>query len=222
MKAPSWRRGPSVGKAPVTWAEVSCWAREPASWSQHWLEGFHQRKGGCHACRRVNHVGKRLLRGLKGLFGQPPVWSTRKRERIWDRPPAMPRCSCSSTAPLQALLLYQGNVRKGWSHSRAVHCFRKAALRGVLRARICQVFNWCEPLWQTAEKWQWVGQLQPCTSGGVAVLWQLILPGDAPGQAVLASCSQSPSEPPSTNRSLSNACVHLLWTRQNDKVQQRA
>ena len=100
----------------------------------------------CRSCRRASHVGKRLLGGLKGLFAQPPVWSTRKRERIWDYLPAMPRCGCGSTARLQALLPRQGDVRRGWSHPRALCRLHKATLRGVLRARICQVFNWCEPL----------------------------------------------------------------------------
>lgn len=53
------------------------------------------RKGRCHAGRRVSHVAKRLLRGLKGLFAQP-VRSTRKRERMGHCPPTMLRCS---TAP---------------------------------------------------------------------------------------------------------------------------
>lgn len=84
--------------------------------------------------------------GLKGLFAQPPVWSTRKREKIWACPPAMLRCGCGSAAPLRALRPYQGDVRRGWSHPRAAHCLHKAALRGVLRARIWQVFNRREPL----------------------------------------------------------------------------
>lgn len=58
----------------------------------------------------------------------------------------MPRCSCGSVAPLKARLLYQGDVQRGWSHPWAVRCLHKATLRGVLRARICQVFNRCELL----------------------------------------------------------------------------
>lgn len=51
---------------------------------------------------------------------------------------------------------------------------------------------------------------------------ELTLPGDAPGQAAPAPGSHSPSEPPSANRSPSNAYAHLLCAGWDDKAQQRA
>lgn len=88
---------PGVGKGPGAQAEARSWGdREAASQCQHWREGFHLGKGGWHACRRVSHVGKRLLRGLQGRFAQPPVRSRRKR-RGWGIAPQ--RCPGAAEAP---------------------------------------------------------------------------------------------------------------------------
>lgn len=91
-----------------------------------------------HACRRVTHVGNRLLWGLEGLFAQPLFgvlgWGRGSGIAPGDAQELLRQCS-----PLSEL--HQGDTQP-----LGLRCLCRATLQGAVRARICQVFNWCEPL----------------------------------------------------------------------------
>lgn len=159
MEASSCRQGcvPAWGKPLLNGLELAAGeAREPISRCQRWREGFHLGKGRCHACRRVSHVGKRLLRGLQGRFAQPPVRSTRKR-RGWGIAPQQ----CPGAAEAAWLLS---------RHSCGEMCGGAEATPGLFTASTKTLYGSPQSkdlpgielkrdaLWERAEEWQRAGR----------------------------------------------------------------
>lgn len=101
-------------------------------------QGLHLRNVRHYTCQRVTHVGNRLLWGLEGLFAQP-LFGVQGWGRGSGIAPGDAQEPLRQRSPLSEL--HQGNAQP-----LGRCCLCRATLQEAVRARICQVFNWCEPL----------------------------------------------------------------------------